>query len=145
NRDNFAPADLKKAGYERNPLEDGMLKKYRVFAIPITSLTREAVAELHLSVREADRCKNFFALGLIYWLYERSLEPTLKWIHEKFVKKPEYLAANSKALKAGYNYGETTETMPVHYRVPKAVIKPGRYRKITGNEADRKSTRLNSS
>src|SRR5438045_162714 len=108
---------------------------YRVFAVGISTLTREGVAELHLSVREADRCKNFFALGLIYWLYERSLEPTLKWIHEKFVKKPEYLAANSKALKAGYNYGETTETMPVHYRVPKAVIKSGRYRKITGNEA----------
>lgn len=135
NKDSFAPADLKKAGYTSNPLEDGSLKKYRVFAVAISMLTREAVAELRLSVREADRCKNFFALGLVYWLYERSLDPTLKWIHEKFVKKPEYLAANTKALKAGYNYGETTETMPVHYRVAKAVIKPGRYRKITGNEA----------
>jgi 2-oxoglutarate ferredoxin oxidoreductase subunit alpha len=135
NRDNFGAADLKKAGYTANPLEDGSLKKYRVHAVPISTLTREAVADLHLSVREADRCKNFFALGLIYWLYERSLEPTLKWIHEKFAKKPEYLAANSKALKAGYNYGETTEALPVHYRVPKAQIKPGRYRKITGNEA----------
>ncbi len=135
NKDNFTSSDLKKAGYTSNPLEDGSLKKYRVHAVPISMLTREAVAELHLSVREADRCKNFFALGLIYWLYERSLDPTLKWIHEKFAKKPEYLAANSKALKAGYNYGETTDAMPVHYRVAKAQIKPGRYRKITGNEA----------
>src|SRR5438094_5637070 len=122
NKDSFALADLKKAGYASNPLEDGSLKKYRVFAVAISMLTREAVAELHLSVREADRCKNFFALGLIYWLYERSLEPTLKWINEKFSKKTEYLAANSKALKAGYNYGENTEAMPVHYRVAKAQI-----------------------
>lgn len=135
NKDSFAAADLKKAGYSTNPLEDGSLRKYRVYAVPVSTLTREAVADLHLSVREADRCKNFFALGLIYWLYERSLEPTLKWIQEKFAKKPEYLNANSKALKGGYNYGENTETMPVHYRVAKAQIAPGRYRKITGNEA----------
>src|SRR4051812_22247601 len=79
NRDNFAGSDLKKAGYENNPLEDGSLKKYRVHAVPISMLNREAVAEFKLSPREADRCKNFFALGLIYWLYERSLDPTLRW------------------------------------------------------------------
>jgi 2-oxoglutarate ferredoxin oxidoreductase subunit alpha len=135
NRDNFAPADLKKAGYASNPLEDGSLKKFRVHAVPISALNREAVAEFKLSPKEADRCKNFFALGLIYWLYERSLEPTLKWIREKFHKNVNYLEANSRALKAGYNYGETAEAMPVHYRIAKAQIKPGRYRKITGNEA----------
>src|SRR5437867_6449353 len=135
NRDAFGTSDLHKAGYKNNPLEDGSLKGYRVFAVPVTALNREAVAEFKLSPREADRCKNFFALGLIYWLYERSLDPTLKWIKEKFHKNLAVMEANSRTLKAGYNFGETTETMPVHYRVAKAQIKPGRYRKITGNEA----------
>jgi 2-oxoglutarate ferredoxin oxidoreductase subunit alpha len=135
NKDAFTNADLDKAGYAKNPLEDGSLKGYRVFAVPITKLNRDAVAELKLSVREADRCKNFFALGLVYWLYERSLDPTLRWIKAKFGKNPTVLEANSRTLKAGYNYGETTEAMPVHYRVPRAHIKPGKYRKITGNEA----------
>jgi 2-oxoglutarate ferredoxin oxidoreductase subunit alpha len=135
NRDAFGTSDLHKAGYKNNPLEDGSLKGYRVFAVPVTVLNREAVAEFKLSPREADRCKNFFALGLIYWLYERSLDPTLKWIKEKFHKNLAVMEANSRTLRAGYNYGETTETMPVHYRVAKAQIKPGRYRKITGNEA----------
>ncbi len=103
--------------------------------MPITALNRAAVADLKLSTREADRCKNFFALGLVYWLYERSLDPTLRWIKAKFGKNPSVLEANSRTLKAGYNYGETTEALPVHYRVAKATIKPGRYRKITGNEA----------
>jgi 2-oxoglutarate ferredoxin oxidoreductase subunit alpha len=135
NADAFGAGDLHKAGYKTNPLEDGSLKGYRVLAVPITKLNREAVAEIKLSPREADRCKNFFALGLVYWLYERSLEPTLKWIRDKFAKNPAILEANTRTLKAGYNYGETIEALPVHYRVPKAQIKPGRYRKITGNEA----------
>jgi 2-oxoglutarate/2-oxoacid ferredoxin oxidoreductase subunit alpha len=135
NADAFAAGDLHKAGYSSNPLEDGSLKGYRLFAVPITKLNRAAVAELKLSTREADRCKNFFALGLVYWLYERSLDPTLRWIQAKFAKNAGVLEANSRALKAGYNYGETTEAMPVHYRVSKAKIPPGRYRKITGNEA----------
>jgi 2-oxoglutarate ferredoxin oxidoreductase subunit alpha len=134
NTDAFAGSDLHKAGYKSNPLEDGALKGYKVIRVPINKLNREAVAELKLSPREADRCKNFFALGLVYWLYERSMEPTLKWIREKFGKNPAVMEANTRTLKAGYNYGETTETMPVHYRVPPAVIKPGTYRKITGNE-----------
>src|SRR5947208_235920 len=113
--DSGADGDLHKAGYKTNPLEDGSLRGYRVFAVPITTLNREAVAEFKLSPREADRCKNFFALGLIYWLYERSLEPTLKWTRDKFQKNHAVLEANSRTLKAGYNYGETTETMPVHY------------------------------
>src|SRR5712692_6680311 len=135
NSDAFANNDLHKAGYTSNPLEDGSLKNYRVFRIPINMLNREAVSEVKLSPREADRCKNFFALGLVYWLYERSLDPTLRWIREKFAKNPAVLEANTRTLKAGYNYGETTETMPVHYRVPKANIKPGKYRSITGNQA----------
>jgi 2-oxoglutarate ferredoxin oxidoreductase subunit alpha len=135
NSDAFATNDLHKAGYKANPLEDGSLKDYRLYRIPINKLNREAVAEVKLSPREADRCKNFFALGLVYWLYERPLDPTLRWIRDKFGKNPAVLEANTRTLKAGYNYGETTEALPVHYIVPPATIKPGRYRKITGNEA----------
>jgi 2-oxoglutarate ferredoxin oxidoreductase subunit alpha len=135
NTDNFGTSDLEKARYKVNPLEDGSLKGYRVIRVPVAKLTREAVAEFKLSPKEADRCKNFFALGLVYWLYERPMEPTLKWIREKFAKNPQYVNANTAALKAGYNYGETVELLPVQYQVAKAKIPPGTYRKITGNEA----------
>lgn len=135
NADAFGAGDLHKAGYKANPLEDGSLKGYRVYRVPINTLNREAVKEMKLSPREADRCKNFFALGLVYWLYERSLDPTLRWIRDKFGKNPAVLEANTRTLKAGYNFGETTETMPVHYKVAPAAIQPGTYRKITGNEA----------
>jgi 2-oxoglutarate/2-oxoacid ferredoxin oxidoreductase subunit alpha len=135
NTDAFTKNELQKANYANNPLEDGSLKGYRLFQISITKLNREAVSEIKLTQKEADRCRNFFALGLVYWLYERPLEPTLKWINDKFKKNPAYVEANTRSLKAGYNYGETTESMPVHYRVPKAQIAPGTYRKITGNEA----------
>jgi 2-oxoglutarate/2-oxoacid ferredoxin oxidoreductase subunit alpha len=135
NKDAFGPADLRKANCVSNPLEDGSLAGYRVISIPLTALNREAVATQKLGTRDADRCKNFFALGLVFWLYERPLAPTLKWIAEKFGKKESVMLANSAALKAGYNYGETTELMPVHYHVAKAVLPPGKYRKITGNEA----------
>src|SRR5262249_3276656 len=113
NADAFATSDLHKAGYAKSPLEDGSLKGYRLFAVPITSLNRAAVTDLKLSPREAYRCKNFFALGLIYWLYERSLDPTLRWIKSKFSKNPAVLEANTRALHAGYNFGETTEALPV--------------------------------
>ncbi|HEY5314020.1 MAG TPA: 2-oxoacid:acceptor oxidoreductase subunit alpha, partial [Pirellulales bacterium] len=135
NSDAFAPADLHKAGYQNNPLEDGSLAGYRLIRVPINKLNREAVKEVKLSPREADRCKNFFALGLVYWLYERPLDSTVRWAQEKFSKNPAVLEANTLTLKAGYNYGETVEMLPVHYRVLKAPIAPGRYRKITGNEA----------
>jgi 2-oxoglutarate ferredoxin oxidoreductase subunit alpha len=135
NTDGFDTSDLKKAAYKTNPLDDGSLKGFRIVRVAVTKLTREAVAECKLTTREADRCKNFFALGLVYWMYERSLEPTLKWIRDKFAKNPQYVEANSRALKAGYNYGETVEVMPVQYKVAKAKIAPGTYRKITGNEA----------
>ncbi len=103
--------------------------------MPFTSLNRKAVADLKLSTREADRCKNFFALGLVYWLYERPMESTLRWIKDKFKKNPAVQEANTRALKAGYNLGDTLEALPQQYRVPKARIKPGKYRKVTGNEA----------
>ncbi len=135
NSDAFGTSDLTKAGYKVSPLDDGSLKGYRLIRVPINKLNREAVAECKLSPREADRCKNFFALGLVYWMFERPMEPTLKWIRDKFGKNPAILEANTRTLKAGYNYGETVEILPVHYRVPKAKIAPGTYRKITGNEA----------
>jgi 2-oxoglutarate ferredoxin oxidoreductase subunit alpha len=135
NTEGFELSDLTKAKYKTNPIEDGSLKGYHVVRVPVTKMTRAAVAECKLTTREADRCKNFFALGLVYWMYERSLEPTLRWIREKFAKNPQYVEANSRALKAGYNYGETVEVMPVQYTVAKAKIAPGTYRKITGNEA----------
>src|SRR5262249_53794869 len=118
-----------------SPMDDASLKSYRLFPVKINILNRQAVAECKLSPREADRCKNFFALGLVYWLYERSLEPTLRYIQQKFAKNPAVLEANTRSLKAGYNYGETTEALPVHFRGAKAQITPGLYRKITGNEA----------
>jgi 2-oxoglutarate ferredoxin oxidoreductase subunit alpha len=135
NSDAFGKGDLQKAGYKVNPLEDGSLKGYKVFSVPVNKLNREAVAEVRLSPREADRCKNFFALGLVYWLFDRPLDSTLKWIRDKFGKNPAVLEANTRSLKGGYNFGENTEAMHVHYHVAKAQIKPGRYRKITGNEA----------
>jgi 2-oxoglutarate ferredoxin oxidoreductase subunit alpha len=135
NTDSFAEQDLKKARYDVNPLEDGSLAGYRLIRVPVTKLNVEAVKECGLTPREQDRCKNFFALGLVYWMYERPLEPTLKWIRDKFGKNPAVLEANTRSLKAGYNYGETVELMPVQYKVAKAKITPGTYRKITGNEA----------
>ncbi len=135
NSDAFGTSDLSKAGYKVNPLEDGSLNAYRVIKVPVNKMNREAVAECKLSPREADRCKNFFALGVVYWMYERPMEPTLKWIRDKFSKNPAVLEANTRTLKAGYNYGETVEILPVHYKVAKAKTAPGTYRKITGNEA----------
>jgi 2-oxoglutarate ferredoxin oxidoreductase subunit alpha len=138
NTEGFGKSDLDKAKYKASPLEDSSLGGYKIVRVPVTKLTREAVKDCGLTPREQDRCKNFFALGLVYWMYERSLEPTLRWIKDKFGKKPEQmpvLEANTRALKAGYNYGETVEVMPVQYKVAKAKIAPGTYRKITGNEA----------
>ena len=135
NTDSFGVSDLDKARYKVNPLEDGSLTGYRTVRVSVTKLTREAVAECKLSPREADRCKNFFALGLVYWLYERSLDVTVKWIKDKFGKNPQFVDANTRALKAGYNYGETVELLPVQYKVAKAPISPGTYRKVEGNTA----------
>ena len=135
NEDSFTQGNLKKAGWATNPLEDDTLKDYRVYKARITYLTREALKGVNVKSGEADRSKNFFALGLVSWMYDRPLEPTLKWIEQKFAKRPEIVQANAKALKAGYHYGDITEVFSVQYQVEKAVLEPGTYRKISGNEA----------
>src|SRR2546421_1235901 len=137
NTDEFNKENLKKADYAANPLEDDTLKGYRVHRLPITTVNIRALqqAEVKLSRKEMDRCKNFFALGLLYWLYDRPMEPTLEWISPKLKKNPEIVRANEVALKTGYNFADTTEVFTTHYKVRKAVIAPGKYRKITGNEA----------
>lgn len=135
NTDEFNDGNLKKAGYTANPIDDGSLSGYRVFKLPITSLTLKALENSSMPFKQRERCKNFYALGLMYWLYDRPMEPTLKWIDDKFGAKPEVAEANVMALKAGYNYADTMELFTSHYHVGKAQIKPGKYRNITGNEA----------
>jgi len=136
NEDAFDRGNLQKAGYESNPLDDErLMSSYSLHRVPMTRLTRDAVDGLGLSQREADRCKNFFALGLVYWLYDRDPGPTEDWVREKFAKNPAIVEANLRALKAGRNYGDSTEAFTVHYQVAPAQLPAGRYRKITGNEA----------
>lgn len=136
NEDAFDKGNLAKAGYESNPLEErDSLAGYDLHRVPMTRLTRDAVDGLGLSLKEADRCKNFFALGLVYWLYDRDRQPTEDWVKAKFAKNPQIVEANLKALKAGSDFGYSTESFTVHYRVAPAKLAPGRYRKITGNEA----------
>ena len=136
NQDEFDAKGLKQAGYASNPLEDGSLKAYRVFPVEMTKLTRLAVEECGLGTKESDRCRNFFAMGLVFWLYDRPLEPTLRFIESRFGKRaPAVAEANRRALLAGYHYGETTEAFDAHYRVAPAKLPPGTYRNIMGNEA----------
>jgi len=135
NTDEFSDANLRKAAYEANPLENGTLAGYRVIEVPITSMNARALKDSGLNTKQIDRSKNFFALGLMFWLYERPLDPTLRWIDQKFSRNPAVAKANADTLKAGYHFGETAELFPVHYRVPKADLAPGHYRSITGNEA----------
>lgn len=135
NSDAFSEGNLKKAGYAKNPLEDGSVSGYRLFSLPISSLNANALSETKLTKKEIDRCKNFFALGLLYWLYDRPMKTTQDWIQDKFKKNPELSKANTLTLKAGYYYGETTEMFTTHYQVQKAQLKPGKYRNIMGNEA----------
>ena len=135
NTDAFNENNLKKAGYPANPLEDGSLSGYRLFKLPISTLNRAALRDaVQLPSKDIDRCKNFWALGLMYWLYDRPLEPTQRWIQGKF-KKVELQTANLTALKAGFAYAEAAEIFTTHYRVRRAAIAPGKYRNITGNEA----------
>lgn len=136
NTDSFTAENLKYASYAANPLEDGSLAGYRVHKLPITTLNMNALkGNVELSRKEIDRSKNFFALGVLYWLYDRPMDNTLNWIHAKFSKSPELAKANEIALKTGYNFADTTEVFTTHYTVKKAQIAPGKYRKITGNEA----------
>src|SRR5687768_2466103 len=134
NEDAFAQKDLNKAGYEKNPLEDGTMQDFRLIKVPINKLTAAAAKDTGLGAKDIDRCKNMFALGLVYWLYGRPLESTTHYIESKFNKKPAVMLANVAVLKAGYHFGETTELFGEHYQVPKAKLATGTYRKITGNE-----------
>jgi len=136
NTDGFTAENLKYASYAANPLEDGSLAGYRVHKLPISTLNMNALkGNVELSRKEIDRSKNFFALGVLYWLYDRPMDNTLNWIRNKFAKSPELAKANEIALKTGYNFADTTEVFTTHYTVKKAQIAPGKYRKITGNEA----------
>jgi len=134
-QDGFDGGNLKKAGYAGNPLEDGSLGQYQVFVVDMTGMTLKVLEDLKLSNKVASRCKNFFALGLCSWLYNRPIEPTLKWIQDKFKKTIELVEANSRVLKAGYHFGETAELFAVQYDVKPARIAPGTYRNVTGNTA----------
>ena len=135
NTDNFARRNLRLAGYEEDPLEDDKFTKYQVFRVGLTQLTRKALENTELSIPEIDRCKNFFALGMILWLYNRPMEYTMKWIKAKFAKKPQYVESNILALRAGNTYCEATEQFAVSYDVKPAVFEPGTYRNIEGNMA----------
>ncbi len=135
NEDAFTKQNLAKAKYEENPLENDSLKSYRLFKVPVDKLNLEATKDTGLSGRAASRCRNFFALGLTYWLFGRPLDSTLKWITDKFGTKPAVADANAKALKAGYNFGDTTEMFGAKYYIPKAKLKSGTYRKLSGNQA----------
>lgn len=136
NTDSFKEIDLKKAQCKTNPLEDGSLSKYQVFAVPITDLTMKALEEVDLPHKDKGRCKNFFALGILYWLYDRPLENTMKFFEKKFGKKDARIVqANCLALKAGSVYGEASELFHQKYEVPPAEYEKGSYRNISGNEA----------
>ncbi len=135
NVDSFDAKNLKLAGLETNPLKDGSLNGYKVYEVPITSLTKEALKDVDISAKDVLRSKNFFALGMMYWMFSRSMEPTLKWLDQKFKNKPNIAEANKKALKAGYYYGDTTEIFTTRYEIEPAKLPPGTYRSISGNEA----------
>ena len=135
NSDAFSQANLNKAAYSSNPLTDGSLKPYTTFEIPISSLNERSLEGLEMTSKQKDLTKNFFALGIMFWLYERSMDPTIGWIDSKFGARPVTAEANKRALKAGYAFGETTEMFHTHYRVKPARLPAGTYRNITGNEA----------
>ncbi len=135
NTDGFDAKNLRLAKYESNPLEDGSLKDYEVYTIPITKLTRDALADSPLGTKEKDRSKNMFVLGFLLWRYSRDLKSVERFLEAKFAHKPEVLAANLKVLRAGYHFGETTETFTTTYQVKPAPLPPGTYRSIMGNQA----------
>src|SRR5204863_1979890 len=135
NVDTFDERNLAKAGYAENPLEDGALKAFTVYEVPMTSITVEATKETGAKPRDAERSKNFFALGLVSWMYTRPVEGTLKWIEERFAKTPLIAQANTLAFKAGYNFGETAELFESAYEVKPAALESGRYTNISGNVA----------
>ena len=131
----FDAKNLKLANYDTNPLEDGSLSAYNVVPVDLTQLTMTALKDITLSIKEKEKCKNFFALGLLYWIYNRPIEISLHWLESKFAKKPDVLEANKRALTAGYNYGDTTEIFTTQYDVKPAKLEKGIYRNVSGNEA----------
>ncbi|MBK8101467.1 MAG: 2-oxoacid:acceptor oxidoreductase subunit alpha [Planctomycetes bacterium] len=135
NTASFSALDLKKAKYEKDPRTDGSLAGWRVIEVDLEARTREALANSPLDSRGKDRCKNMYALGILYWMFHRDMEPTIKAIGQKFAKKPEIVDANLVAMRAGYAYAETTEIFQTAYRVPPAQLPPGTYRNIMGNQA----------
>jgi len=135
NVDSFKDGDLRKAHLTTNPLEDHSLDKFRVFPVELQRLTRSSLQHLGLDAKSADRCKNFFALGMCYWLYNRSMDPTVRWIEDKFKKKPLLAEANRLAMQAGYSYCEATEAFQTSYEIPPAQLSPGLYRNLSGNQA----------
>ncbi|HPA30958.1 MAG TPA: 2-oxoacid:acceptor oxidoreductase subunit alpha, partial [Bacteroidia bacterium] len=137
NSDGFDPKNLRLAKYPdgQNPIEDGSLGKYNLVVIDVTKMTRAALVDSGLGTKEIDRAKNMFVLGFLYWMYNRSLDNSIKFLEEKFGKKQAILDANIKVLKAGYHYGDTTETFRTRFTVQPAKMKPGVYRNIMGNQA----------
>jgi 2-oxoglutarate/2-oxoacid ferredoxin oxidoreductase subunit alpha len=135
NSDSFTENDLRKAQMKSNPLEDHSLDKFRLFSVELERLTRRALENIGLDAKSMDRCKNFFALGMCYWLYNRSMEPTVRWIEAKFKAKPLLAEANKLAMKAGYSYCEATEAFQINYEIPPAQLTPGLYRNMSGNQA----------
>ncbi len=135
NTDEFTERNLKKAGYETNPLEDGSLEGFRLYEVDLTTMTRRTLEGGELDVRAQDRSKNMFALGMVYWLFQRSMEPTIRWLESKFAKRPEIAKANVAVLKAGWNFCDITEVFQVRYEVEPAQLEPGTYRNISGNVA----------
>jgi 2-oxoglutarate ferredoxin oxidoreductase subunit alpha len=137
NDDNFEKKDWEMAGYDGNPLDSEVLEHtYQLFRVSMTKLVREALKDVGLSsTKEVDRCKNFFALGLVYWLYGRDMGPTIRFIESKFATKPDIVAGNTRALQAGWNYGETTDAFGSTFKVDKAKLAPGKYKSISGNTA----------
>ena len=137
NTDGFDARNLRLANYPEgeNPLENGSLGNYEVIKMDVTKMTREALKDISMGMKEKDRAKNMFVLGFLYWMYNRSMESTINFLTEKFGKKDEILSSNIKALQAGYNYGDTTETFTTTYKIEKARMEPGTYRSIMGNPA----------
>jgi 2-oxoglutarate ferredoxin oxidoreductase subunit alpha len=135
NTDEFVPRNFKKVGIEKNPLEDGTLAGFRVFKADIATLTKRALEDSGLDARSQERCKNFFALGMCYWLFSRPMEPTVEWLEKRFAAKPELAAANVKVMKAGYNFCDITGLFQVRYEVLPAKLEPGTYRNMNGNLA----------
>jgi 2-oxoglutarate ferredoxin oxidoreductase subunit alpha len=135
NNDAFDDRSLTKAGYDANPLTDGSLSAFTVYEVPMTSLTQEVGKEAGVKPRDAERSKNFFALGLVSWLYTRPTEPTLEWIEKRFGDRPQVADANTRAFRAGYHFGETAELFQSNYQVRPADFEKGEYVQVTGNQA----------